>query len=154
MDAPFFFPHGDHPTRRSSDLSKMNVAHLRESVTHGIVNRSLADFSSLDVCYWNSECQRNGCRREHFIAVSDQEKQVRAHLSQEIAETQRGNANCLGHSHVAVRAQQAFDSSMDIETIFLNLLKCVTKFGRKVGPEGDDFQVHVTVIRKITQRPI
>src|SRR5208337_3137891 len=132
----------------------MNVTHLRQGVAHGVVNRAFADFAALDVRDGNAQCQSHGGGGQHLVAVRDQEQQVRPQASKQIGQAEDGNANGLGHSDVAIGAEQAFDARVDGEAVFLDLLERVAKLRRKVRPEGDDSQIYGIGLRKIAQWPV
>jgi hypothetical protein len=66
------------------------------------------------------------------MPIGNQQNQIGSHMSQEIRQTQRGIANGFGHSDIAIRAKQAFDSSGDFEAVFFDFLNRVAEFRGQV----------------------
>jgi hypothetical protein len=54
---------------------------LGDGIAHGIVDGAFADFATLDVRYRNAQRQRDRDRGQHFVAVGDQQQQVRTQAS-------------------------------------------------------------------------
>src|SRR5450755_3886534 len=132
MDPPFLFAHVDDPLSRPKRRGEMNMAHLCEGISNGVIDRAFTDFPTLNVSDRNSQRQRNGCGREHFVSVGDEKKYIRPHLTEKVRETQCGIANRLGHSYVAIRTEETFDSSVNSETIVFDFLHCVAELRREV----------------------
>ena len=78
MHAPRFFSHGDDSLPRGFGRGKVDVGHFGQCISHGIVDRALTDFAALDMRDGNAKGQCNGSGRQHFIAIGNQQKQVRA----------------------------------------------------------------------------
>jgi len=66
------------------------------------------------------ECDRG--RREHLIAVGDQQQNVRAPGGERVGQAEDGEADGFGHPGVGVGAEQALDAGLDGEAVALDLL--------------------------------
>src|ERR1022692_674929 len=95
----------------------------------------------------NPQSQRHRCWCQHLIPVSNQQKEIRAHLSKKVGKTERGNANGLGHPYVTIGAEEALDPSTDLESVSLDFLDRVPKLRRQMGAEGDDLEVHMDAVQ-------
>src|SRR5258708_3601179 len=138
VHAPLFFVHGNDAAPGFLGGSKVNMAHLGEGIAYGVVNRALADFAALDMRDGDPQGQRYGSRREHFVAVGDQEKNVRAHLPKTVREAHRSDADGLGHADVGVGTQQTLKLGRNREAIHLYFTDGVAKFGREMRTQHDE----------------
>jgi hypothetical protein len=91
----------------------------------------------------DAQCERNGCRSGHFVTVRNQQEQVGAHLTEKVAETERGKTNGLGHARVSVGTQQKFNAAVNFEAVLLDFLNGVAEFGGEMRAEGKDTQVNI-----------
>src|ERR1700722_9711811 len=97
------------------------MAHLRDGIPDGIIDRTLSDFSALDVRNRYAQGQRDTSRREYFVAVGDQKENVRTHASKQIRKGKHRNADALCHANVRIRAEQCFERCSNRNVVFLNL---------------------------------
>ena len=51
---------------------------------------------------WNSQRQGNGGRRQHLVAIRNEQKQIGTHLTQAICQAQGGNADRLRHANIGI----------------------------------------------------
>ncbi len=154
MDAPLFFVHSDDAAAGFAGGSEMNVAHLGEGVSNGVVNGAFADFSTLDVGDGYAKGQSDGGWGEHFVAIGDQEKNVRTHLAEAVGKAERGDANGFGHTNVGIGTQETFDFRSDGETVVFDFAEGVAEFGREMRAEYDEFKIHFGMRGKIAERPV
>jgi len=154
VHAPFFLVHRDDPPPRFDRRREMNVAHFRQRVSNGVVNRTFADLSAFDVCNGNTQRQRNGSRSEQLIPVGDQQQNIRSHLPEVLREAERRHADRLGHAHVGIRAEQALDPRSDRKSVLLNFPHRVAELRGKMRPHDNQFQIHLGMGREIAQRPV
>src|ERR1700692_92852 len=108
------------------------MAHLRDGIPDRIIDRTLADFSALDVRNRYAQGQRDTSRREYFVAVGDQKENVRTHASKQIREGKHRNADALCHADVRIRAEQCFERCRNCNAVFLNLLRTEAEFWREM----------------------
>ena len=141
MNAPFFFVHGDDAAARFERGSEMDVAHLGEGVAHGVIDRAFADLATFDVSDRNAQGKRDGSGREHFVAIGNQEKNVRAHLAEAIGQAERSHANGLGHADVGIGTKQTLELRGDGKAVFFDFADGVAELGRKVRAEDDEFEI-------------
>ena len=77
--------------------------------------------------------------RERFVAICDQEQQIRPQLSQQIRQTKHRDTEGLGHADVGVGAEQALNSAGDRKPICLNGGGSFPELGRKVSSQHNQF---------------
>ena len=82
MHAPRLFSHGNDPLARRLCRRKVDVGHLRQCISYGVVDGVLADFAAFNVRDRDAECKRNGGRSEHLIAICYQQQQIGTHDAQ------------------------------------------------------------------------
>src|SRR5579863_1518478 len=56
------------------------MAQFCKSISHGVVNRTLAHLTSLDVSNRNAQGERHRGGSQHLVAIRNQQKQIRPHL--------------------------------------------------------------------------
>ena len=100
MYTPFLLVHGDNSPPSLQCGREVNMAHLCQGVSYGIVNRTLADLPTFDVRNGNTQCQRDSSRSEHFVPVGNQKKDIGTHLAETIRKTDRSHPNGFGHANV------------------------------------------------------
>jgi len=154
MNAPWFFAHGDDAVAGSEGGCEVNVSHFGERVANGVVDGAFADFTAFDVRDGNAQGQGDGSRREHFVAVGDQEEKIGAKCAEMIGKAQRGDADCFGHTDVGVGAKQAFDTRRDWEAVLFDFANSDAEFGRKVCAEDNELQIDERVFGEGAERPI
>jgi len=154
VNAPFFLVHGNDAAPRFVGRREMNVAHLGEGVANGVINGAFTDFASFDMGDGDSQGQRDGSRGEHFVAIGDQEKNVRAHLTETVRQTEGGDADGLGHADVGVGTQETLKLCGNRNAIFFDFADRVAEFGRKMRAEDDELQVHLRMRGEIVERPL
>ncbi len=104
MHAPRLFSHSNDPLARCLCRRKVDVRHLCQCISYGVVDGAMADFADFNVRGGDAECKRNGGWRQHLITVCDQQQQIGTHDSQLVCQAQRGQTNGLCHSNVGVGA--------------------------------------------------
>ena len=97
---------------------------------------------AFDMRDWNPQGQRNGGRRQHLVAVRDEQQQVRTHPSEAIRQAESRHANALRHADIGIRTEQAFDAVCDLQAVALNLTNRMAELGRQVRAHYDELQVH------------
>jgi hypothetical protein len=128
VHTPFLLAHRDHSLPSGVRRSEVDMAHFRKGVAHSVVDRALAHLAALDVSYGNPQRQSHRRRSQHFVTISDQQKQVRPHLPEQIRQSQRGDADRLSHAHIGIRTEQTFDAGVDREAVIYNFLESIPEF--------------------------
>ena len=154
MDAPFFFVHGDDAAARLEGGREMDVAHFGKGVAHGVIDRAFADLAAFNMGDWYTECECDGGGSKHFVAISDQQKKIGAHLPETIGEAQGGHADGLGHSHIGVGAEKTLELGSNGKAVFFDFADGVTEFGREVRTEDDEFEIDFGMCGQIAEGPI
>ena len=134
--------------------SEMDVAHLGERVAHGIVDGAFADFAAFDVGDGNAKGQRNCSGSQHLVAVGNEQKRSGRIWPEAVRQAESSHADGLGHADVRIGTKQTLDAGGDLETVALDLADGLAKFGRKVRPHHDQFQVHFRVSERSCKRPV
>jgi len=129
------------------------VSEFGEGVAHLVIDCALAHFTAFDVGNRDAQSESSGGGRQHFVAVGDQQEQVRAPGSEGVSQTQNGEANGFSHAGVGVRAEQALDAGLDRKSVTLNFLDCHAELGRKMRPKREDAQLDGGVVGEFAERP-
>ena len=130
------------------------MAHLGERVSDGVVDRAFADLATLDVGDGDAQGKGDGCGREHFIAVGDEQEEVGAQIAEQVGEAEHGDADGLGHSDIGVGAEKAFDAPGDGEPVPLDLLHGGPEGRGEMRAHGDELEVDCRVRGQVVERPI
>ena len=149
MHAPLLFAHGDDAGARRLGGCEMHVAQLGERVADRVVNGAFADFAAFDVRDGDAQRQRDGRRRQHLVAVGDEEQQIGTHLAQAVGEPERRHADGFRHADVGVRTEQAFDARVDGKAGLLDFAAVLAEFRRQMRTDRDDRQVDLRVRRTV-----
>ena len=111
---------------------EMDVGQRGESVANVVVDGALADFTTLDVSDGNAQGESDGCRREHLIAVGDQQQHIGTPGGEGVSQAEDGDADGLGHAGIGVGAEQALDARLDGKAVALDLVDGRAKIRREM----------------------
>src|SRR2546421_7782402 len=132
MHTPILLAHRQHSPPRCFRCREMQVAELRQRITHSVIYGSLAYFAALYMRHRYSERERDRSGSQHFVAVCDEEQQIRPQPSEHVGESQCGHADSLRHAYISIRTEQAFDPFVNSETIPFDFIHGVPKLRRQV----------------------
>ena len=141
VDAPRFFAHGDDAAARGFSGGEVDVGQLGEGVAHVVVDGALADFAAFDVGDGDAQGERDGCGRQHLVAVGDEQQQVGTPGGERVGQAEDGDADGLGHAGVGVGAEQALDARLDGKAVALDFVDGRAELRREMRAEGEDAQI-------------
>ena len=154
MHAPGLLAHGDDAPARGRRRGEVDVGQLGESVAHLVVDGALADFAAFDVSDGNAQRDRNRRRREHLVAVGDEQQQVGTPGGERVGQAEDGDADGLGHAGVGVGTEQALDARLNGKSVALDFLDRGAELRRKVRAESEDAQFDFGMSGEFAQRPV
>ncbi len=141
VDAPGLFAHGDDAIASVRGGSEVDVRHHGERIADGVVDSAFADFAAFDVGDGNAKSESDGSRREHFVTIGDEKKDVRAQLAESVGEAEGGDADGLGHADVSIGAEQALDAGGNREAVGFDDLDGAAEFRREMGANNDEVEI-------------
>ena len=80
----------------------MDVGELRDRVSDLVIDCALADLPTFNVSDGNTQGDCNAGRRQHFVAIRDQQQDVWSPGRKRICKGQDRDTDCLRHSGIGI----------------------------------------------------
>src|SRR5487761_57657 len=107
------------------------MAHLRDGVPNGVINRSFSDLAAGDMGNGNSEWQSGGHGCQSLETISENKKYVRSMMRIDLRKPNYTETNRLRNGFRRIGCHKHLDSFSDLE-ISLDITYSQTKIRRKM----------------------
>ena len=154
MHPPRLLAHCDDAPCGGRRRGEMDVAHHRQGVADGVVDRALAALAPLHVGDGDPHGQGGAGGPEHLGAIGDEQEQVGTIALEDLGEAERGPADRPRDVGLGVRFPEAFNAGGDGEAIGLDDVDGVSILGTKVGPGDEKPNGQVGTGGQLAQGPV